>query len=209
MINKKIIFIDWDRTLCWSRFWESLIKNDVRFSQEIDNFFMLEKELVKDWMIGKTTSEEINKVISKRTGLSESVLWNTFVSGCKNMIVDPEIIDLIKKLRKKYFLVLITGNMDCFTRFTVPSLRLKKIFDLIINSADIGYLKDDRNGKAFVDCLSLFNIDSMNNSYLLDDSEKACNMFNQLGGKVLIINDKKDTIKYLKMLLDSDLTTTQ
>ena len=59
--------------------------------------------------------------------------------------------------------------MDCFTRFTVSALGLERIFDLIINSADIGYLKDEHNGKIFIDCLKQFNIDDMSNSYLLED----------------------------------------
>ena len=201
MIDKKIIFMDWDKTLCWSRFWESLIKTNHKFSQEIDKFFMFEKEIVKNWMKGKTNSEEVNKFISRKTGLSESVLWNIFVSDCKNMKIDSKIVALIKKLRKKYFIVLVTGNMDCFSRFIAPALELEKIFDLIINSADVGYLKNEHNGKTFMNCLKLFNIDNMSNTYLLEDSGKVCNMFNQLGGKALKINNKEDTIKYLKILL--------
>jgi len=200
-MNKKIIFLDWDGTLCWSRFWESLTKTNPEFSKEIDNFFMFEKEMVTNWMRGKIGSEEINKFISQKTGFSESKLWQIFVSDCKNMKIDSEVTELIKKLKEKYLIVLVTGNMDCFTRFTVPELGLERFFDLIINSADIGYLKNEHNGKIFTDCLKRFNIDDMSKAYLLEDSEKVCNIFTKLGGQTMKINNNEDTIKYLKLLL--------
>jgi len=195
--------MDWDGTLCWSRFWESLIKTNPEFSQVVDNFFISEKEIIADWMKGKITSEKINKLISQKTGLSESELWQTFVSDCENMEIDSRILALIKKLREKYLIILVTGNMDCFTRFTVPALGLDRIFNLIINSADIGYLKDEHSGKIFIDCLRQFNINDISNAYLLEDSKKVCDIFSQLGGRSMKVNNKEDTIKYLKTLLES------
>lgn len=200
-MNKKIIFIDWDGTLCWSRFWESLIKSDPDFTKIVDHFFIHKKKIIIDWMKGKINSEEINKVISKKSGLSEDMLWRIFVSDCKNMKIDSDAVMLIKKIRKKYPVILVTGNMDCFTRFTVPALGLNKLFDLIINSADIGYLKTEYNGKIFIDCLKQFNINNMSDAYLLEDSEKTCIMFNQLGGNIMKVNRKEDTINHLKNIL--------
>ena len=156
-MNKKIIFIDWDGTLCWSRFWESLIKSNPKFAQGIDDFFSSEKETINNWMRGKFNSEEINKIISQRIGLPNEIVWQTFVSDCQKMEIDKEAVSLIKRLREKYLVILVTGNMDCFTRFTVPALRLEEVFDSIVNSADIGYLKTDYNGKIFIDLLQQFN----------------------------------------------------
>lgn len=202
-MNKKIVFIDWDGTLCWSRFWESLLKSDLKFAEVVNNFFVSDKEIVIDWMCGKFKSEEINKIISQKTGLPLDMIWRTFVSDCKKMKVDPEIVILIRELRKKYSVVLITGNMDCFTRFTVPALKLNEMFDCIVNSADIGYFKTDYNGKTFIDCLKRFNIDDISSAYLLEDSLKTCTIFNQLGGTAFKINNKEDTVNCLKTLLES------
>ena len=203
MNKKKIIFIDWDGTLCWSRFWESLLKSDLKFAEVVNNFFVSDKEIVIDWMKGKLKSEEINKIISEKTGLPLDMIWQTFISDCKKMEVYPEIVIFIKKLRKKYPVVLVTGNMDCFTRFTVPALKLNEMFDYIVNSADVGYLKTDHNGKTFIDCLKRFNIDDISSAYLLEDSLKTCTMFNQLGGTAFKINNKEDTLNCLKNLLEN------
>ena len=203
-MNKKIIFLDWDGTICWSRFWESLIKSDVVFAQAVNKFFLYEKEIVHNWMRGKIKSEQINVIISRKTGLSRAKVWREFVSNCEKMKIDKDIISLVKKVRKKHPVILVTGNMDCFTRFTVPALKLNEIFDDIVNSADIGYLKTDYDGRVFIDLLEKFDIDNISNAYLLDDSEKTCKIFNQLGGTAIKINSKKDTINHLKIFCNKN-----
>lgn len=200
-MDKNIVFIDWDGTLCWSRFWESLSESNVAFKKVVNDFFTFEKETVNNWMRGDFTSEEINSIISDRSGLSKTLIWQAFISDCQKMYVDPEVISLIEKVREKYTVVLATGNMDCFSRFTIPALKLDKIFNLIINSYDIGYLKTEFNGRTFTDCIKQFKITDISKSYLLDNSENVCMVFNGLGGKAMKVNSKEDTINYLQTLL--------
>ncbi|MFH1254520.1 MAG: hypothetical protein V1646_03755 [bacterium] len=200
---KKIIFIDWDGTLSSSKFWEERIKTDNNFAQIVKDFFALDKELISDWMNGRKTSEEINKIINQRSGLDENELWQIFITSCQRMEIEPEALNLIQTIRTKHTVILATDNMDCFTRFTVPALKLNEKFDLIINSADIGYQKKDTNGKLFIDCTKKFNILNMSDAYLIDDSAKTCELFKQLGGNSLKVNNIGDTITYLKMLSES------
>jgi FMN phosphatase YigB (HAD superfamily) len=203
---KKVIFIDWDGTLSTSRFWESTKKNDSNFTKIVDDFFTFEMETMNKWMKGLFNSEYINKIISDRSGIPEDQLWQSFVSDCQNMKTYPDTIELIQKIRLNCPVILVTGNMDCFTRFTVPALKLNEKFDLIINSSDIGYLKTENNGKIFFDCLKIYNRESLSESYLIDDSIKTCDLFSSLGGNVLRVNEIKDTIEYLKMILVNDIS---
>lgn len=199
-MNKKIIFIDWDGTLCSSRFWETLSAKNSSFAQVVANFFATEKELIKNWMRGKHKSEEINKILSERAGLPEEEVWQSFVTDCQNMQFNPETAKLIQELRKKFTIILITGNMDCFSRFTVPALKLNELFDHVINSYDTGMLKTDENGKQFFDCLTIYN-EKMADAYLIEDSANTCEIFNKLGGKALKVNKKADTVIHLKNIL--------
>jgi len=201
-MDKNIIFIDWDGTLCWGRFWESLLKTDASLAKVVSHFFTVEKEMELKWMTGKLTSEEVVKLISDRSGLPEKLLWESFVDDCEKMYVEAEAISLIKKLKEKYTVILVTGNMDCFSRFTVPALGLDKIFDHIVNSYYVGYLKSDHNGKTFTDYFNQYNITDPSKSYLLDDSEKNCNAFTQLGGRAIKINTKNDTVNHLRAILN-------
>lgn len=200
-MNKKIIFIDWDGTLCFSRFWETLSAKNPSFGQIVADFFAKEKELIKNWMRGKNTSEEINKLLSERAGLPEKEVWKSFITDCQNMQFNAETIKLIQELRKKYIIILITGNMDCFSRFTVPSLKLKDLFDYVVNSYDTGILKTDDNGKQFFDCLTLFN-SKISDAYLIEDSANTCEVFSKLGGKALKVDRKEDTLTHLNKFLE-------
>jgi len=203
-MNKNIVFIDWDGTLSWSRYWESLFKTNANLEKVVNDFFSFEEEMKSSWMRGKLKSEDVNKVISNRSGLPEMLLWQTFISDCQNMKVNPEALSLIEKLKEKYTVILVTGNMDCFSRFTVPALGLNKIFDRIINSSDVGYLKTDYDGKTFIDCFKQYNIADISKSYLLDDSEKTCVMFAGLGGKAMKVGNIGDTIRYIETILKNN-----
>jgi len=199
-MNKKVIFIDWDGTLCFSRFWETLSAENPAFSQVVADFFTTEKEMIRNWMRGKYTSEEINKLLSERANLPEKKVWKSFVSDCQKMELDIKITKTIKKLRKKHNVVLITGNMDCFSRFTVPSLKLDKLFDRVINSYDTGVLKTDDNGRQFFDCLSFYS-SKISDAYLIEDSANTCEVFTKLGGRALKVNRKEDTYDYINTIL--------
>ncbi len=200
-MKRKVVFIDWDGTLCFSRFWETLSAKNPTFSQVVADFFVTEKEMIKNWMRGKHTSEEINKLLSERANLPEKEVWESFVSDCQKMKVDNKTIEIIQKLRKKHHAVLITGNMDCFSRFTVPSLKLDKLFDHVINSYDTGMLKTDDNGKQFIDSLTSFN-SKISDAYLIEDSANTCEVFSRLGGNALKVNQKSDTLTHLNKFLE-------
>ncbi len=200
-MKRKVVFIDWDGTLCFSRFWETLSAKNPTFSQVVADFFVTEKEMIKNWMRGKHTSEEINKLLSERANLPEKEVWESFVSDCQKMKVDNKTIEIIQKLRKKHNVILITGNMDCFSRFTVPSLKLDRLFDRVINSYDTGMLKTDDNGKQFFNCLNVYN-SNISESYLIEDSANTCEVFTKLGGKALKVNKKEDTLTHLNKFLE-------
>ena len=204
-MSKKIIFVDWDGTLSSSKFWHNLRNTNDNFAKKVDNFFSFEKQIVNSWMSGLLTSEYINKLISGISGISEHVLWMELILSCENMEIRSNTVDLIQKVRLDNFVILVTGNMDCFTRFTVPALKLKDKFDLIVNSADVGYLKTDYNGKIFIDCLKKFGIDNIKQAYLIEDSLNTCNTFIELGGTAFKVNDIKETDVYLEKILMDDV----
>jgi FMN phosphatase YigB (HAD superfamily) len=190
----KTLFIDFDGTICHDRFWRSLPKDE---NQQIQDFlFSGSNSVVVDWMKGVYTSEEINQMVANETGLRYEYIWDAFVDDCKNMYVKKEILDAVKLLRKDFHIVLITGNMDCFTRFTVPSLQLNDYFDVIVNSFEEKQLKTDNNGYTFTKYLK----GDIHDAILIEDSEKSCEIFSSLGGAAYRVLEKDDTQKYLLSL---------
>ena len=95
--------------------------------------------------------------------------------------------------------VLVTDNMDCFDRFTVPELSLNTVFDDIANSYDHGRLKTEQNGETFTKYLS----GTIAHAMLVDDSKTSCQFFEKLGGTSYEVTKAKLAIRHLKDLAAS------
>ena len=196
-MKKPILFIDFDGTICHDRYWHSLSSNQNQQLQEL--LFQNNKEMVNDWMRGKYTAEEVNQFVAHNLKISYKTLWKNFVKDCETVRVSQEVLNKIKSLSGKYNTILITGNMDSFTRFTVPALNLNKYFDLISNSYYEEKHKTDEGGKLFIKYIDRFNA-NVRECIIIDDSKKVCSVFNNLGGTTCLIDLEKDIEFYLSNL---------
>ncbi len=192
---KPILFIDFDGTLCHDRFWRSLELELQLKVQEI--LFSGKKERVKDWMLGKYTSEEINQILADESGVDYDTLWSVFVSDCEKMNISADVLNKINSLRDTYVVVLTTDNMDCLDRFTIPALGLDTYFDRIVNSYSEKILKDDDGGKTFQK-IAEEHQSSLTHSVLIDNSLDSCQMFDSLGGKSCLVTTEKPLIYWLE-----------
>ncbi len=171
MNSKPILFVDFDRTICFERYWRSLSpeKNEI-----VQSFlFGEDKALVKAWMKGAYTAEEVNKLVAQNIDMPYEELWELFVQDCKTMRVSSEVLEKLKELRSKYTVILITDNMDSFTRFTVPALQLDSVFDSITNSFVSKRPKNENQGKVFTEYAKTFDT-PITSCFLLDDSVSTC-----------------------------------
>lgn len=198
--TKPILFCDFDGVLCHDRFWSKL---PVNYLEQVKNFLMIgEPSLIDEWMRGKYSAEEINVLVSKEIGMPYEELWGMFVQNCKTMCVSMPALELLNELRKDYLVILITGNMDSLARFTIPSLGLDKYFDHIVNSFYEGALKTDNGGETFTKYLLQLNAE-VSESIVIDDSNRVCKVFRELGGTALRVTPEEDAVFHLKRLLGS------
>jgi len=194
MNPKPILFVDFDGTICFDKYWRSL---PLEKYDQIQNFiFGEDKTILNSWMKGEYTAEEINKIVADKIDIPYEELWGLFMLDCNTMQVPPEILEKLNSLRKKYVVILITGNMDSFTRFTVPSLHLDTFFDHINNSFFHKSFKDDNGGKIFVEYADALVV-PIGNCILMDNSVKTCEIFTVLGGKACLITPEQDIMSYL------------
>lgn len=198
---KPILFCDFDGVLCYDRYWRSVPVDKWKAIQEL--LFLNDTSLVNDWMRGKYTSEEINQFVSEKIDMPFNELWNIFINDCKNMKVSLKALEKLYQLRSKYTVILITGNMDSFTRFTHPELMLDNYFDYISNSYYEGMHKSDNNGELFLKYASKYNV-VIENCLLFDDSIKNGDIFSNLGGTAYLVTPEKDIIFHLDNLIDSE-----
>lgn len=194
---KSILFIDFDGTLCHDRFWRNI---DASNFEKIQIFLFSEnKIIVNEWMRGIHSSEHINKLISKELNVPFEKVWSIFVADCENMNAPNDVLNRIENLKKYFYTILITDNMDCFTRFTVPALKLNSFFDLIINSFDNKKFKSDNNGEIFVQIANERGA-KIGDSILIDNSKGDCATFSKLGGMTRFVTSEKPLAFWLESL---------
>lgn len=156
-------------------------------------------------MRGAYSTEEVISLLAKELRLETSFLLNEFIQSCQSMeFASPKIVSLALALRKKGLKVNVaTDNMDCFTRWTAPALKLDEIFDDILNSFNLRALKTDRgkNGQSlFFSQYFLDNGINPNRSILIDDSSANCCLFENLGGSAYMPRKEADVLKILNQL---------
>ncbi len=150
-------------------------------------------------MRGKRTAEEMNKYAAEHLGWSYETLWDLFVRDCSTMQVSKTTLERINALRTTYTVILVTTNMDSFSRFTVPALELEKYFDHISNSFNEGKYKTDNGGETYLEYAKRFNVD-IKECVVIDDSINACDIFASLGGKACQITSERNIEYYLDLL---------
>lgn len=197
---KPILFCDFDGTLCYDRYWRSLPLDKLDKLQEL--FFGTDRTLINDWMRGKYSAEEINQIVSGKIEIPYKKLWEIFVDDCKTMEVSREALEKLHQLRNNYKVILITGNMDSFSRFTSPALMLDDYFDYISNSYDEGMHKTDNQGELFLKYINKYGV-AIEECILLDNSMKVQKVFDNLGGKTYLVTDEQDILYHLDNLLSN------
>lgn len=194
---KPILFIDFDGTLCNDRFWRSLSKDDYAKVQKI--LFSTERSVIEKWMIGDTKSEDVNKLVAEHLGKSFEDVWKSFVFDCQRMQVDLQVLEAIAKLRTKYTTILLTVNMDCFSRFTVPALHLEDYFDEISNSYYSKKTKTNNGGEIYRNHVQQHGA-QITECVTIDDSISACRIFKKLGGKSYLVTPETNISAHLSKL---------
>jgi hypothetical protein len=183
MSTYKCIFLDWFYTLSNSIFWEHL--NDPAHPH-YQLFRTMQSALfgpthssarIDAWMRGELTSEEVIAPICQECGLDPQAVLHELRISCQQMkFVSEEVPHYMSHIRAKGIKVVIaTDNMDTFSRWTVPAMRLPELFDGILNSYDLRGLKYDVDAQGrsifFGDYLQANGIEA-GESLLIDDGDE-------------------------------------
>lgn len=201
MKKSVVILFDFDGVLCHDHFYEPLLVKDVRVHTWIqDNIFLnKDKSMVFDWMKGRMSSQDVNRHIARQAGFDEEELCLLFEEGVWNMKIDQEMLSLARSLKDTgHKIGIVTDNMDIFSAITVPNYNLGKLFDIIINSADYGKLKNEEEGTLYEEALMAIG-SSFEESFLIDDNVGSIKTFAKRGGQGFLY---KQNIKELKASLE-------
>jgi FMN phosphatase YigB (HAD superfamily) len=203
MMKSGIVFLDWDGTLSHGRFWSEL--GDGIYQKVQQRLFGQNGSLVNEWMKGAKTSEDVCEWLESSVECGSRDLLDALIKSCEGMNL-PEIIRrLIVEIRKDRHVVLITDNMDCFSRFTVKANRMEELFDYIVNSSDVRRLKQDQGGLSFHEVAQRYST-SFRDCVLIDDSQKTCALFQEMGGLSYQTSGIQHTIDLLGSLVEKPST---
>ena len=201
MKRKNIIFIDFNWVISYNNFRYSLKRVNNNLFNEIQRILFVENiELVRWWMKWQYSSEEICGIVAESLWEDKLYLYNILVADSKDLDVSESIILKLKKLKKYYKIILITDNMDCFSRWIVPSHQdLFDVFDDIFDSSKVWFFKNENNWKIFIDYVEKYWA-QIENSILIDDSKNNCNSFVWLWGIAYQTKWEDNVIKQLSLI---------
>ncbi|HTE58051.1 MAG TPA: hypothetical protein VK694_04870 [Verrucomicrobiae bacterium] len=142
------LFIDWDGTLSQSRLWghwkdDPKRADDYQSIQECVFQSSDPDDTFQRWMLGKLTTEQALAVAAAKTGIDYAQLLEHMRHSCQNMsFIDERLPHLLRAVQERGVrIVIATDNMDCFTRWTVPALRVNTFSDDILSSHLVGAFK--------------------------------------------------------------------
>jgi FMN phosphatase YigB (HAD superfamily) len=203
MISRsRIIFIDWYQTLSFDLFWQNVKKKNPTAFECIQTNIFHDAERSRRWMTGHHSSEDICQYASRCSGISADELFSDLQNSCVNQRIHPVAIEIIKELRNTHHIFIVTDNMDCFSRFTIPALDMTAWTDGISNSSDIKRFKNDLNGQTFRDIANSLDI-RMTEAICVDDSSPTCELIRSLGGTAMQTTSALHTLDLLKSINSS------
>ena len=90
-------------------------------------------------MKGDLTSRDIASYLSKHLPESEDDIESALRVGCLQMNLNPVVYHFALEQRKVCRkTALVTANMDLFSEVVVPAHHLDDMFDIVLNTAELG-----------------------------------------------------------------------
>jgi len=200
-MQHKIILFDFDGVLCHDKFYEkTLLPKYQEVYDWIQKNIFGSSSLIKDWMKGKINHQQINQRIADGVGIDFKEINDLFLKSVQLMDLDQELLTLAVRLKENDFRIgIVTDNMDVFSEITIPNHNLESLFEVMINSADEGILKNDNNGRSFDLVVSRLGEDDCSKAIMIDDSEGTIELFQSKGGCGIlftdVINLKKELVQ--------------
>lgn len=141
-LKRPTVFLDFFGTLTTAQFWDHL--PHATFNLLNHAVFGSNAPRLKGWIEGELQSEDIAHLVSEQTGIAETYLWDELLLSCSRPRILKGIIRTVRQLSKFNDVYIFTDNMDCFSRFTIPSMpELSSALTGVISSSEIRCAKSD------------------------------------------------------------------
>ena len=195
----KIIIFDFGNVIC-SFDNNIFLKNISEFTDksitELNNLIYLASDLVKRYETGLISSDEFFNSVKKACNLSISK--PEFVKAYTNIFAPIQTtFDLIKKLKSKYKLALISDTSEWDFEYGIKPIEIFDLFDAVSLSFEVKAMKPDK--KIFLD--SLKKLDSKPEECIyIDDIKEYAEAANKISINVIHYISYSELVNSLRKL---------
>jgi len=190
----KAVIFDFFGVICLDLYWTWLKLHAPDLESKRSYF----QELSNQLDLGKVTREEFARTLSDKTGVAEENILEQMNQG---ILIDPELVELIRELKKSYKLGLLSNSNANWLREILKNYKLDQLFDSVVISQDVGFIKPQR--EIFEITLKDLEVPA-EESVFVDDRESNTSAAEKIGFKTIVYNgvaDLKDKLaKYGKPL---------
>lgn len=178
------IFWDWHGVLGTKGFWYQSAKEDPAIHALV-TFIFNDVERVRSWMRNDITIHEL--IIDSGSAVTYEQLEQAFRRDWGEVTaMNMPLLSSIKALYPAVPHSIITDNMDVFATYVTQNDFIRKTFENVFNSSEVGALKSDTEG-LFEHALQATQRSSFAGALLLDDTPANCERFESLGGRAILI----------------------
>ena len=149
---------------------------------------------ITKWDLGEIEYSDFNNIISQNTGIPADQVFHTFF---ENITVYQDTVKLIKSLKNKYKIVLLSNGPKENPYKMLKNQNIEYLFDEIIISAEHKMVKP--NPEIYKLMLSICKIDA-SEAIFIDDRQINVDAGNKLGIKSLLFTDAPTLKKDLQEL---------
>ena len=182
----KAILFDFDGVLTIDRTGSTTITNYISNTCGIplENVKSCYYKFNRQLLLGETTHQEIWQDFCKALG--QCIDYSILLDSIKFTRLDDKMIDLVKKLKERYLIGMVTDN-KCDRISTILEYRgLNQYFDVVAISACLHSGKDSHSIFEYV--LSTLNVNA-SECVFIDNTEKNLVIPKEMGMSTILYND--------------------
>lgn len=158
-------------------------------------FYKILKSKEKEYLIGECTTEDFWKGVCQDSDIS----YDEFVNEISWYKLNDEVLNLLRRLKDKYELVLLSDNYDALFKAISNDKKLQGIFDYSFYSHQLHMVKMYDEEKIFNYVLKTINADP-ENCVFIDDKEINLTPAKKLGIHTILFKNimqlKKELASY-------------
>lgn len=159
------------------------VKNSKRFGLSPDEIIKISYDGWADAAVGKVNGKDFWEKFSSKLNIKKDELISLVI---ETFPIDPRMIHLIKKTKKKYTTVLFSNQAKDWLEKVIEDNNFKDIFSYFVNSYTVGARKPDK--KIFEEALKITN-SKPEETLLIDDTLENIEAARKMGINAILFEN--------------------